>query len=636
MNKLTKILLAASLSTAIVGAAACNGNGGDSWKGTDFTNYGAVVSSTIGGLSAETQNYVYFINGIGSSSSDNTFGTPVKGALVAADKNDLTKAQVVIPELMTSSDYGAGVYLFGSGEETYAYYGTPNREKTSSGEVASSEMTFTKTRLDGKKNEKLFTVSSNSINYRIAADGNGTVYIVYYDTENKQIVSYNCSEKKSTVIAKTDAKTNEKTGDEYLSLGEYKFLDNGSGAQIVYTMTVYTQEYYSEQEEQTDSYSRATASYNYTYLYTAGKSPVCIKNGKTNNEKIALTANVGEYLFYTATPLVGTAKTYGVKIPDLVADVQTAAHTELYYSANVKEGMIVKSYEEVYYLDSDAHKVIKNTLAKTDTVSEFTVKQTLLSDETLNSLVKIDDNYIYCYNADGYIVAIERTDGGRVSEGRTIRVSERTASASWYAPETVTLTVGGEETEYMLYADSSAEGNSYVYYSKLNDLVAPKTEDTDDDDEIDLYYIESSFIGVRPAADRAAVASSKIAAIEEKLDLKTGDDGKYYADSVKTARAAYNALDDEAKKNVSDSDVAKLTNAEKALALADAFIKLEPVIDYVNLSDEKKSALTTDYEAAKTLVESYGSNYTTIADFLSDNLNYYYQQTAKKISETAE
>lgn len=632
MNKLTKGLLTVSLATALVfpvAACGCNGNGGSSWKGTDFTDYGAVVSSTLGGLSAETENYVYFINGIESNSADNTFGTPVKGSLVAADKKDLSKSQVVIPELMTSSDYGAGVYIFGSGEETYAYYGTPNREKNSSGQVASSEMTFTKTRLDGKKSEKLFTVSSHSINYRVAADGDGNAYIVYYDTENKEIVSYNCNAKKSTVIAKTDEKTNEKTGDEYLSLGDYKFLNNGNGAQIVYTMTVYTQEYYSAQEEQTDSYTRETASYNYMYLYQAGKDPVCIKNGKTSNEKYTIKSNADGYLFYTATPLGGTEKTYGAKISDLIADASAATHTELYYSANVKDDMIVRSYEEVYYLDTDAHKVIKTTLVKTDTVDEFNTRETILIDETLNSLIKVDAKYVYGFNTDGYIIAVELS-----GEGRTIRVSERTASASWYKPETVTLNVNGTDTEYMLYCDSSTEGNSYVYYSDLNKLVDPKTEDTDDDDEIDLYYLESSFIGVMPAADRAKVVSAKIAAIEEKLDLKT-EDGKYTADSVKKARAAYDALSDEAKNSVSSDDLKKLTNAEKALALADAFIKLEPVIDYANLSEEKKNALKADYETAKTLVESYGDDYTTISEFLSDNMNYFYQQTAKKISENA-
>lgn len=621
MNKLTKGLLTISLSVMLVGTAAACGSA-SSWKGTDFTDYGAVDLTTNGGFVAETANYVYFINGVESSSSDNTFGTPVKGALVAAKKTDLNDSQVVIPELMTSSDYDAGIYLFGSGEETYAYYGTPNREKTSSGAVASSEMTFTRTRLDGKKNEKLFTVSSFSTNYRIAQATDGTVYIVYYDTESASLMSYNCSTDKAAVIAKTDAKTNDKTeSGEYLSLGDYKLLKNGNSAQVVFTMTVYTQEYYSAQEEQDSSYQRQTATYNYVYLYTAGSAaPVCIKNGKEKNETYALKSNVGEYLFYTATPLGGTEKTFGAKVSEISV---TSADTEIFYSANVKDDMVMKSYEEVYYLDTDAKQVIKNTLVKTDTVDEYNTKVTLLKDETLNSLLDVDDNYIYCFNTDGYIVAVERA-----GEGRTIRISERTASASWYKPETFAL----GEAEYMLYADNSTEGKSYVYRSDIKKLATPG-EVKNDDGEVDYYYLESSFIGVMPTADRAAVVAAKITAIEKPLDLKVGGDGKYSAESVKKARAAYEALDDDAKAQVSADDLKTLTNAEKALTLADAFAKLEKVINYNNLTEDEKATLKTDYDAAKAIADGYGDDFNDIAACLGDslNLNYYYQQAGKKL-----
>ena len=631
MNKLTKGLLTVSFAAMLVGtAAACGGGNSDSWKGTTFTDYGTVKTETNGGFVAETDNYVYFINGIESSSSDNTFGKPIKGSLVAAKKTDLTDSQVVIPELLTASDYGAGVYIFGSGEETYAYYGTPNREKTSSGAVASSEMTFTKTRLDGKNNEKLFTVSSSTTNYRIAQAVDGTVYIVYHDADNTSLVSYNCTTKKSTVIAKTDAKTNETQGEsgEYLSLGEYKFLDNGNGAQVVYTMTAYTQKYYAEQEEQTNSYSRQTANYNYLYSYTAGENPVCVKNGKTADETYALKSTIGEYLFYTVKPFGGTEKTYGVKLSD------TATATELFYNNNIKDGMIIKSYEEVYYLDTDAKKVIKNTLVKvyeddgiTEKINQHNTQVTLLHDETISSLIDVDADYIYCFNTDGYIVAVERA-----GEGRTIRISERTASASWYKPEKI------KDTGYLLYCDSSTEGTSYIHYANVDDLSDENKiikEDTDGDDENDLYYLKSSFIGVRPAADRAAAVSVKINAIETPLELEKDGDN-YTAASVKTARAAYDALDDDAKASVSDADVKKLTNAEKALALADAFGKLEKVMDYNNLSDTEKAALTTDYNAAKALVESYGNDYKDIAKCLGDklNLNYYYQRAGEKLNPT--
>lgn len=630
MNKLTKGLFTVSLAAAFALGAACGGGNSDSWKGNAFTDYGEIKAETLGGFVAETDNYAYFINGIGSSSSDNSYGTPVKGALVAADKNNPADVRVVIPELMVSSDYGAGVYIFKEGDNAYAYYGTPNRNKDSSGNVAYSEMTFTRTRLDGKENEKLFTVPSHSTNYRVAQAQDGKVYIVYYDTEESALISYDCKEGKKTVIAKTDAENNIKTDGEYLTLGEYKFLNNGSGAQIAYVMNVYSEEYIKEKAENTESYSREQANYNKLYVYSVDNGSALICDGKAEGDKedtkYAFKSNVGEYLFYTATPIVGSAETYGGKVSELADAIK------IYYTGNIKDDMIIASFTEVYYYDADTKKVVKNTLIKDDNtdpqINEFNNKETILKNETVSSLIDIDDDYIYCFNSDGYIVAIERAENGK-----TVRISERTASSSWYKPETVRLTVNGTEAEYMLYCDNSAEGNSYIHSAKLDfsdeNVVE---EDTDDDGETDIYYIESSFIGVRPAADRAAVAVAKINAIESTLDLEEDGDGKLYSESVKKARAAYDALDENAKAEVSEGDLSKLTNAEKAVVLANLFIKLETVIDYDVLDDAAKETLKTAYLAAKEKVEEYGADYETIAAYLENNLNYYYQQAKSKIS----
>ena len=620
MRKLTKSLLTVSLAACIAGAVGCNANGSDAWKGTDFKNYGTVVAETNGGFVAETDNYVYFINGVGSSSSDNTFGTPIKGALVAADKKDAAKTpQVVVPELIVSTDYDAGIYLFNEGDKAYAYYGTPNREKNSSGAIASSEMTFTKTRLDGEENTKLFTVPSHSTTYRIAQGADGAVYIVYYDTENSAIVSYNAKTGKSTTIAKTDAKTNDIKDGEYLSLGEYKFLKNGNSAQVVYTMTVYTQKYVAEQEAQDNSYSRQTAAYNYMYLYTAGEEPVCIKDGSATDTTYAIKSNVDGYLFYTATSLFGgetNAKTYGISLN------APEDEKKIDYTDNIKDDMIIESFEKVYFYDSG--KVVKTTLIK-DPVPEKEAREYILKNDGISSLLAVDEVYVYCYDADGYIVAIERAE-----DGKTIRVSERTASTAWYKPETAAI----GDAEYMLFCDGSSEGNSYVFGADLNKLNAPETEDTDDDGETDVYYLESKFIGFMPAADRAAVVSAKINAIEKPLDLKEGDDGKYVAESVKSARTAYDNLDKDAKNNIASEDLKKLDNAEKAVALADAYSALEAVLNYDNLSQAEKDVLKTAYDTAKQLVESYGDDLSAIADYLTDNLNYFYQEAGSKLGAT--
>ena len=620
MNKLTKGLLTLSLSAAIVGtAAACGGTDSDKWKGTTFTDYGTVVATQIhGGFVEETDKYVYFINGIGSTSSDNSFGTPIKGALVAADKTDLAKTEIVIPEMFTASDYSAGVYLFKESDGVYAYYGTPNTEKNSSGETSYSEMTFTKTRLDGKNSQKLFTVSSHSVEYRIA-EADGTVYVVYYDSDNTALVSFNCATKKATTIIKTDEEVNDKTGEEYLSLDSYYFLDNGCGTQVIYTVTVYTQEYFEQQKTEDSSYSRQTAAYNYVYKYAVGSDAAVLLDGKTAQAKYSVKSVEGGYLFYTVTPISGKEATFAVKTSDL----NTA--TKIDYPDNIKDGMIIKELDKVYYVDSDNKKVIENTLVKIGDVNEFKTRKTILKDVSLSTLINVDANYVYGIDGDGYIVAVERAGD------KTIRISERTASTDWYSPEKVMI----GDTEYMLYCDSSAIGNSYVYYADLSKLAAPKAEDTDDDGENDLFYLEGSFIGKKPASDRAAEVVATFGEINATLDAEKQSDGTYKDETVTKARAAYNALDDDAKKAVSDEDLAKLTNAEKALQLWAAFDKLANVRNYLNLNNDQKTALNNDYAAAKALAESFGDDFTTIRGYLTDNLNYLYQETASKLDASA-
>ena len=49
----------------------------------------------------------------------------------------------------------------------------------------------------------------------------------------------------------------------------------------------------------------------------------------------ALKSNVGEYLFYTVTPISGTEKTCGIKLSD------PSVETEIFYSDNVKDDMII-------------------------------------------------------------------------------------------------------------------------------------------------------------------------------------------------------------------------------------------------------------------------------------------------------
>ena len=84
---LTKIIGGAlALCLLLSGLIGCGA--ASSWKSGELKNGGAVISETNGGFMVETENYVYYINGVANTSENNAFGAPVKGTLMAVDKTD--------------------------------------------------------------------------------------------------------------------------------------------------------------------------------------------------------------------------------------------------------------------------------------------------------------------------------------------------------------------------------------------------------------------------------------------------------------------------------------------------------------------------------------------------------------------
>ena len=95
---LFKVLCGLLAVSILLSLSACGKK--DKWNGTSMTSPGNVVS--VGGFIAETENYLYYINGIGSSTESNTFGAPVKGALMAVAKSDLEKSESEIKNRILS------------------------------------------------------------------------------------------------------------------------------------------------------------------------------------------------------------------------------------------------------------------------------------------------------------------------------------------------------------------------------------------------------------------------------------------------------------------------------------------------------------------------------------------------------
>lgn len=622
----SKICLSVLAAVLAVSAAACGGSG---WSEKDVTlkDWGAVKEN--GGFIAATENYVYYINGAGNSAGDNSFGTPVKGALVAAKKSDIKDGKgtvekcVVVPKLFAATDYNAGVYINGD----YVYYATPSTDKTSSGSVASGEIQFMKTKLDGTNSENLLKAGAISDQYRIFEKG-GVVYIVVYDSANTRLLSYNTSDKTTVEIAKTDATTN---ADGYESLDAYLFADadNAADGVVVFTTTVYKEKYDETAANNNSSYSRATESYNRVYAYKAGDAAATlVLDGKDTGDKFALTKISGEYLYYTKTvpaTLEGDGTfSYAVKISDLM---NKSAGSRTYNTDYVTDTNIVVSPDEIYAYNSENGTVRKVGVSVSTKANEKTVAKI----GTSATLSFVESGYLYYLNESSELLRIELDDTSAKYE----KISDGAINSSWYAPEVIDI--GG--AKFAFFADSTAENCGYIKAVSLEtkqsvDADGKKTSDAAD---IDHYVFESSVsLGIFSDADRITAVSEKINTVtsslkDGKLVFDTDDDGNVVLDKndnlpviVKIAetRKAYDALSSDGKKQI-EENYATFKNYEKAYEISRTLYKLN---DFDKLAD--KDAKKTDYESAKTALDSLksdGFDVSTIKALCVENTLWFYQ-----------
>lgn len=636
MKKILTTILAVILSLAtLFSFTACNGNGKAT---TTMTNWGEIQS--VGGMIAETENYIYFINGIGVSTDDNTFGTPLKGALMVADKSTLAseqvKVEVVVPKLFVSSDYGAGVYLFGEGANACVYYATPTLEKDSSGAIANSYLSFARTSLDGKKTDTFFTISGIDTNYRMG-EKDGVVYIAYFDKEDNALKVFDTKTNESVVIAKQDAETKESATmadgkKAWLSLNGYRFVANGENINLLFTMTAYAENYYPEKAE-TQEYTRAEHVYNALYSYSFGDVKdengvvgKIVADGSTDQVKYEFTLVEDGFLFYKETSITNKIKNYAVKLAEI--DQGLTKKVKIDNETNVLALSIFNSLEEVYYKDSSGETPIiyKSTLVGDDSK----VREQVMPNSSVSSLLFIKGDYIYYYNSSNNLARCNY----KLADANEELISEDVVSTTWYDPEFVKV----GEKEFIVYCDSSTAGSSYLKFVDVNSAV--KEVEDKENEENNYFTLEGQkLLGVMTDVDKAnptIVAINDIASTSIEYEVV---DGEVRFTSVREAREMYNALPEASKKAVNDVVLAKLENAETAEKLANYYYKLYNYEEYSNMNDTDKAEFARLFNEAKAyrqeLVNKDQTAFSTIRDMIADDIKICYQE-AKKLVEKAE
>lgn len=620
--KIICVLLVVSL--AIAGLVGC---AEPKWEGTvTLKNSGAVVKNGNGGFIAETENYIYFINGQEVSTASNLMGTPIKGALMVADKNNPSKSEIVVPKLMVASDYNSGVFIDGG----YAYYGTPNVEKDSSGDVASYQLMFMRTKLDGSgETDSYFTLSAISSEYRIVKTSVG-VCIYYY--ENSAIKCYNTSTKKTATIIKTDDKADEFTLDKYIFLKTSEIDD----VVAYFTATVYATKY-DENAAQGSGYTRTVANYNRIYAIKAGvNTPELVLDGALNTEietddtKYAITLIDDGFVFFSATNK-GSTKNYALTLIDSYDYAKWKTATQIENADYLVSTNMFISLDNVIVMGEN--KVYKTTLLTKDAMT----KKPILEKDGVNKMLFVRNeagvDYLYYYDELSQITKVDITSDS--DEVKEIRISEAGVLTTWYAPEIIKI--GTEQKDCLFYCDGTSVGKAYIKYVDLGAEV--KEEDTDDDGVNDLSYIDVDqikSIGKIKTADMAAIFDYKIEKLktelpEDGLGLDEEKDAEFFAKYEKL-KDEYDALSTEVKNLVNDEI---LTNINKAFEVVEKYKELEGIQKCVDAEDAENAGIAQKYQQVKDYLVAFkkSASRDEVDALIHNNLKANYTK-AVKILET--
>ncbi len=607
-----KKLIAIIITTLILGVTAMLGACGGGWQKPTLTTPGAVVARH--GFMVETENYVYFINGVADKEGDNTFGKVEKGSLMVATKQSIlegkNEAQVVVPKLFIAEDLSSSFYIFGD----YVYYGTPSVHKSSSGDVAKSQMTFARTKLDGSETQEFFDAGSVTYEYRMA-EVDGVVYIVYYDATDLAIYSYNTATGEKITVAKTVSDQKDK----YESLSAYMFTDVDGALAIVYSTTVYAENYIAEKASLAN-YARTEADYNAIYTYSVGDTVEegnefygkKILDGNGQKNKYTLKYFSEDYLFYSVKNAYVDEVLLGAKLNALNAPVEIA-NADVLSSAT-----LIKSFSEAYYVDTNGEYLVKASLKK----SESAIRENVIKKDVVVDILGIYGNDLYYVDSANGVSRIALNENG----AEAVKVSQNEIDNTWYAPSIIKI----GETPYLFYINASKGGSNYVNYINLASEVKEKTEN-----DVTTYYLEGAvMLGKMTDADYANKTEELIDAIEQELEYTIDAEGKFKVESYEKAKASLEELkkNKKAYKNLEEGYEEKLEEVEKAVKLGEYYYALKDVTS-TNYSEFSSAYDTAKTYRAKLLKDG---DYETARNRLVEELKFYFQEAEKLFDPVTE
>jgi len=461
-----------------------------------------------GGFAVETNDYVYFINGIESYSTTYKTGKVTKGSLMRTKKTNLTKLsdisadeyETVVSKLIVSSDYNAGFYIYGD----YVYYAAPSTEKDRTGTVKSSKILFFRTKLDGTETSK--KISETDFTYTAQFrfyQKDGAVYLSVYDTK---LYIFNADTRKDLYDCDN-------------TITELIFDKANASDHIYYTMKPINTNLYDP-----DDSSAKTEDYHELHRVTIGadvKDEIVLSGsgsytvntlgGNTDSDvsKIGFTGATFDlihlengvlYFSFTILDSTVSSTTYiGLDETDISTNSKTTLDKVNEKSNCINNGdsnaatifsdtSLYLAKDCIVYIDSTFGlvKYDYNNYDKSET--SFGRTRLFYSAKCITSAISfVKGDYVY-YDVSNVFYRVNLTNllnGSKTEE--ELQINSLAISTSWYTPEVVTVS----GSEYFLGSYTGSNYYSYVYAidmtQLIKDVAAAKLTDDDDEDDDDIY-----------------------------------------------------------------------------------------------------------------------------------------------------
>lgn len=391
------VALVAILATLLVG---CNPY---KWEAVGGGEPDAEVVSN-GGYYVKQGKYIYFINGYDTAEIiDNTFGVPVKNAIVRAELVDgkYTNFVVVVPKQVYNQDPNGGFAIFGE----WIYYATPNNSEDLHGHASTTHTDFMRTKIDGSATQRIATINNRNSQYlftesRILIKDTATSSVKYYDFSGMKANGSSSDAKGVTtgVLAENVEQVLWDMNSDYIYFTEtvtgdasYEFCNTLNAVKIDGT---------EEKKVLADklTYLAESEKENYTAFFSTKVFSFTLSDMVVENDGVAL--------FYTkSTYINSTEESQGLYVNKIAFGGDFKVDTEKHISANstisavyglgYEDGALVTVSSKIY-LASSADEV---TTEQTPVVGKAVTIQTIF-----NGVVYYTDSTggkVYAINLDG-------------------------------------------------------------------------------------------------------------------------------------------------------------------------------------------------------------------------------------------